>query len=210
MPDTQRLIVNIRGANGSGKTTLARGFLAHKVADVTPWAYESQNRPRSWPVACCKVPKLRMPVYVLGSYVQVTGGCDREKDMDAVEALARRAASELLDGHVLFEGFIVSKSGVRWIHFAQSTEKEQLGKFVWVFTRPSVEEMERRIKSRNGGKPINLEALKNSARTVDLGRIKIKQAFERQQIIDLDTARSAPESFDELVSRLEVLEQQSA
>ena len=107
-----RLVVNIRGANGSGKTALVREVLKRKVEDYPPFEYIPQRASKRagkltlWPVAKCVDKQLQHPIYVQGRYDVATGGCDREEDMDAIEANISRATKEL-DGHVLFEGMCV-------------------------------------------------------------------------------------------------------
>ena len=209
----RRLIINIRGPNGAGKTTLARAFLAHQEKQEPPLRYVSTGghkggpvKEKDWPVSRCRVPGLELPVYVMGRYDVQQGGCDTDKDMDAIERVMHVASETFRDGHILFEGFVVSKSGGRWIEFAFTHQRANLGLFVWAFVRPSLKDLVARIHGRNGGKPIKEELLKGTMRTVDLIRDRVKQSFPKGQIIDLDPALPSEGAFSKLVEHLAALE----
>jgi len=203
-----RLIINLRGPNGAGKTTVARGFLEHKTIDLEPYRYiNSEGRSRSWPIAQCKAPGLQLPIYVLGRYDVQQGGCDTEKDMDAIERCVQWAVDNLTDGHIFFEGFVVFKSGGRWLEFAGRNERAGKGRYVWAFLRPNLNELEARIKGRNGGKEVKLPLLDNTMRTVDLIRNKAKALVtDRRFLVDLDWQLSAPMVTEQLILRLQQLE----
>jgi hypothetical protein len=112
------------------------------------------------------------------------------------------------DGHVLFEGFVVSKSGSRWLEFAARQRRANQGRYVWVFLRPPVSLLMERIRQRSGGKSPNQTLLENTCRTVDLIRNKAKQA-DRGAVLDLDHTLTPEGVFEQLLSGLSKLETQA-
>jgi len=171
---TKRKIINLRGANGSGKTSVARAILNHALAPASVlFEYDSlqkrtgKTRRKSCLVTKCMTPWSEMPVYVIGRYEGVqNGGWDLEGDMEAIEMAMRSAVfySNLTDGHIFFEGFIISKSGKRWMNFA----KDHVGRFdyTWGFIELPLETLKERIMGRNGGKEPKMHHLENTAKTV--------------------------------------------
>lgn len=203
----KRLIINLRGPNGAGKTTLARAILDYKKIDLPPISY-IRNKPkvsqREFPVARCEVPGLELPVFVIGRYDVQQGGCDTEKDMDAIEYCVRWAADNLTEGHVFFEGFVVSKSGERWLTFSQ--RMPAIGaRYAWFFLEPELRTLELRIKQRNGGKEIKLDRLENTVDCVHVIRRKARM-LDPDMVRDLDSSGTPQEVFDQFLSDLQFLE----
>ena len=171
-----KLVINIRGANGSGKTAIIREVLKHKANDCPPHEYTPTRTSKragkitNWPIARCVDKRLSNPIYVQGRYDVATGGCDREEDMDAIEANIAWATKNL-NGHILFEGMCVSKSGTRWLANAQNLDP-QVG-FLWLFLQPPPEALFSRILRRNGGKEFNRKSVESTSRTVENIRQKV-------------------------------------
>lgn len=171
---TKRKIINLRGANGSGKTSATRAILRHAIAPAYQlFEYDSlqkkSGKVRKKPcwVTKCITPWSELPVYVIGRYEDVqNGGWDLESDMNAIEMAMRSIAfyGDLTDGHIFFEGFIISKSGKRWMDFA----KDHVGRFdyTWGFIELPLETLKERIMGRNGGKEPKMHHLENTAKTV--------------------------------------------
>lgn len=173
---SRRLIVNLRGANGSGKSTIARHFLEHHVTDYLPIDYRSahNNREKRWPVTRVELSSLKLPVLVQGRYPhgKPTGGCDCEHDMDAIQHCIETSAAQHPDHHIFFEGFVVSKSGKRWMDVARKFGDS----YIWLFLMPPIDVLERRIKIRNGGKDIKLDRLQNTMNCVASIKQKVAEA----------------------------------
>lgn len=94
------MIINIRGTSGSGKTYTARSFMTAYQPETIVYMADGKT------AAHCVYYKM-MPVYVIGSYKNVCGGCDTIPTQDLVCSLVRHF-SQL--GHVIFEGLLISHS----------------------------------------------------------------------------------------------------
>lgn len=97
------MIINIRGTSGSGKTYFAKSFME---ACGNPVEVLHDNRV----VATCVYYRL-MPVYFIGSYRNVCGGCDTIKTQDMACSLVRHFSQF---GHVIFEGLLMSHLYARY------------------------------------------------------------------------------------------------
>jgi len=97
------MIVNVRGCSGSGKSTVVRQWL--KDYPMRPlYGVFGSRRPQAYE---CIVPGLKHPLYILGSYETVCGGCDTIQPYALILDLLRKYAHR---GHVLFEGLLVGHS----------------------------------------------------------------------------------------------------
>jgi hypothetical protein len=97
----RNVILRISGTFGSGKTTAVRRFL-----DYGAEALMSKDKIAGYRVG---VPTLRTPVYVIGKYDNVCGGTDAIKTQAEI---AQRVLKAHPLGHVLYEGALVSNSGL--------------------------------------------------------------------------------------------------
>jgi len=114
------VVVKIGGTNGSGKTSVARALIEQ---------YEHNPIMGSKKIEAYKVStELPMPVYLLGSYVNVCGGMDGISDKHDRLALVRKYA---VPGNiVVYEGLITGKTyGAMG---AMSEEPQQRG--CWLYT----------------------------------------------------------------------------
>ena len=93
------MIINIRGTSGSGKTYTVRSFM-NKYQPESVIMYDSKM------VAAHCVYYNMIPVYVIGSYKNVCGGCDAIPTQDMACSLVRHFAQF---GHVLFEGLLMKR-----------------------------------------------------------------------------------------------------
>ena len=94
------MIINLRGTSGSGKTTVIRELMQL----YTPVSVIERTE-----TGCPLVYQLSgsiSPVYVLGSYENVCGGCDVVENYTVV--IPQLIAKYMVSGHVLFEGLLVS------------------------------------------------------------------------------------------------------
>jgi hypothetical protein len=211
-----RLMINLRGAGGSGKTTTARFLLEHKVADLPPLDFthrpggsKGPAKPGQWPVAKCVVPGLELPVYVQGSYRQAQGGCDTCKDMDAIEALIWRAANEpeMMNGHIFWEGMMVSGSAERWSTFSTRVAREGLGHYLWVFLRMPKDELIRRVMERNGGKMPQVQYYDENMKKQERSRNQAKALWGNRWVVDLDPLQPPADVYRQFVVAVGVKEQ---
>lgn len=218
---TRRLIINLRGAGGSGKTTLVRHMVGSTPEELNSRLYtlrDYEHRPGGskgeakrgqWPVYRCDVPGLALPVYVQGSYRQAQGGCDTCKDMDAIERMIWAAVTgpEYQDGHVLFEGMVVSGSAERWCIFNTRTNKTGLGTFTWLFLMIDKETMVRRIMERNGGRMPQVQHMDESIRKQERSYAKAKTLLtDRRFLVKLDAYKEPDALFGNWVKTVASLE----
>jgi hypothetical protein len=98
----KNIILQICGTSGSGKSTLMRAVM--NEGKVTPRFTTGRKTPIGYDV----IIKGAKPLFVLGSYENVAGGCDTIKTMDEVYDLVKREWSE--GKSVAFEGLLASKN----------------------------------------------------------------------------------------------------
>ena len=138
------MIINIRGTNGSGKTYLVRGLIKRYHGKPLP---DSKGKPAAY--------RLDGNIIVIGKYDVACGGADtlpkpdKRNSMDVVENAVRYYAD--LGYHVIFEGLIVSSVWGRWEKLAADYPT------IFIFLDGTPEYFMKRVKSRNGGKPLKNE-----------------------------------------------------
>lgn len=93
------MIINIRGIHGSGKSTLVRALLERYEAKAE--SVDKRERPLNYVM---NLP-WRGPLYVVGSYVNVCGGCDAIQPYSEIWPRVERLAQL---GDVVFEGALIS------------------------------------------------------------------------------------------------------
>lgn len=98
------MIINVRGTSGSGKTFTTRSFMQAYGPDSTVLDDEGK-------VIAHVVYYHMVPVYFIGQYTNVCGGCDTIDTQDMACSLVRHFSQF---GHVIFEGLIMSHSFARY------------------------------------------------------------------------------------------------
>ena len=145
------MIINIRGTSGSGKTHTARSFLDHYSPNL-------EIMDSSGKLVAHAVSYKTLPVYLIGSYRNICGGCDAVPDQDTVCGLVRHFSQF---GHVIFEGLLISHLYARY----KALYDELFGKFnipfVYAYMDTPLELCIERVKSRRlakgNSKPFNPE-----------------------------------------------------
>ena len=133
------MIINIRGTSGSGKTTAIRGVM-HVATLCNPLA-GTPKKPNAYQL---DVPGVDRPVFIIGSYENVCGGCDAIPTQDAVCDFVRHYAPR---GHVLFEGLLISHLFSRY----QTLDREHhaLGiPYIWAFLDTPLDLCLKRVADR--------------------------------------------------------------
>jgi len=97
----RNVILRVSGTFGSGKTTAVRQFLDYEAQTLTSGGKIAGYR--------ASAPTLRNPIYVIGKYDNVCGGTDSIKTQAEI---AQRILKAHPLGHVLYEGALVSCSGL--------------------------------------------------------------------------------------------------
>lgn len=90
------MIINLRGTSGAGKTTVVRELMErHGYSEIV----------QKKKTIGIHIPIPDEPLYVVGRYDNVCGGCDTVKSQDEVR---RRIRTFARSGHVLFEGLTIN------------------------------------------------------------------------------------------------------
>ena len=131
------MIINVRGTSGSGKTHTVRSFKDKYGPDLI--VYDADGK-----VAAHVIMYKMVPVFFIGKYTNVCGGCDTIKTQDMVCNLVRHFS---LFGHVIFEGLLISHSFQRY--YDLYTEMTGLGvPFVFAMMDTPLEVCLDRVRSR--------------------------------------------------------------
>jgi len=134
------LIFNIRGTSGSGKTTIVRQIIDnYDIKPVLGMVPEGKKER----IISYKSPLLT----ILGSYVNVCGGCDTFSWKGAanyIEEEARRISG--MGSNVLLEGLVQTAGRKRWEGVNQDHP------VMWVFIDTPLEVCIERVLKRNGGR----------------------------------------------------------
>jgi hypothetical protein len=160
-----RLLVNIRGCNGAGKSTIPLSMMKDKKLQVVR-VDDGDN----------KSPKLTVfPSYewvALGTYYNRTGGLDTYKNNEDTRKALLFAWKKFPDYDILMEGVIAST--IRSTYAELYTALERKVKKGFIIPRkiiimnflPPVETCIQRVYERNGGKPVNEQAIVQKWNTV--------------------------------------------
>lgn len=131
------MIISLRGTHGSGKSTVVRALF--KECAVKP--FYGVLGPRLPEAYALTPPKGKYPLYVIGPYNTVCGGCDRIQPFDLIlDLLAKYAAK----GHVLFEGAIIGCVYGRASRYMEPSGKDG----VFLVLNTPMEECIRRVQGR--------------------------------------------------------------
>jgi len=131
------MIINIRGTSGSGKTYVVRKFMEH--CGLVTHIYDENGK-----VIAELCHHDMIPVYFIGSYVNVCGGCDTISTQDMACSLVRHFSQF---GHVIFEGLLMSHLYARYA--ALWTELTEFGiPFMFAYMDTPLEICVNRVKKR--------------------------------------------------------------
>lgn len=97
------MIISIRGTHGSGKSWVVRELM-HECSPTPKFGKLGIRKPEAY---LLQLPGIDKPLFVLGPYETDCGGCDSIQPYDLILEFIESYAAE---GHVLFEGAIVSSS----------------------------------------------------------------------------------------------------
>lgn len=132
------MIINIRGTSGSGKTHTVRSFMEHYGPDSVVKDDKGKT------VAHCVYMDM-MPVYLIGSYENVCGGCDSIATQDMACSLVRHFSQF---GHVIFEGLLMSHLYARYVALYKEMTQEYFVPFVFAFMDTPLELCLERVQQR--------------------------------------------------------------
>jgi hypothetical protein len=131
-------VINIRGTSGSGKSTIVREIM--EKGHITPIG-ESQKKPDGYIV---QIPELATPIYIVGPYVTVCGGCDQIQTQDEICERIRVYSGF---GDVLVEGLLMSHSFARYVALDRELVEKNVH-CVWAFLDTPLDVCLNRVRAR--------------------------------------------------------------
>lgn len=200
----KRVVVNIRGANASGKSTLARLF--HEPAGQFELGAWPDKNGKQVAVSAYRttVPGLELPVYLLGTYDhRKYSGMDTIDSADVTEEVVNTAA-RYLDGHVIFEGFRMSKTWGRFATLRNRVVRDAGVDWVWWMLNASLELVIQRTEERRdaASTPTDRERLRLIVAEMNSYRIKAKALFHADTFTPDPGKLSPKELRDMLVAEM--------
>lgn len=157
-----RVLVNIRGCNGAGKSTIPMSMMDDPARYVHEIKGSDGKRMSAITV---------FPTYgwvALGTYFNKTGGMDTLRDNWTTRMTLYAALDGFPEYNVLMEGIMASTIRSTYIDLFQEVQGyygDDLTIMI-ISLLPPVEVAISRVYSRNGGKPINEEAVRGKWETV--------------------------------------------
>lgn len=156
-----RVLVNIRGCNGAGKSTIPMSMMDDPAMYVHEIKGSDGKRMSAITV---------FPTYgwvALGTYFNKTGGMDTLRDNWTTRMTLYAALDGFPEYNVLMEGIMASTIRSTYIDLFHEVEEYYDGlKVLIISLLPPVEVAISRVYSRNGGKPIQEEAVRGKWETV--------------------------------------------
>ena len=157
-----RVLVNIRGCNGAGKSTIPMSMMD----DPKMYVHEIRGSDGKRMSAITVFPTYGW--VALGTYFNKTGGMDTLRDNWTTRMTLYAALDGFPEYNVLMEGIMASTIRSTYIdlfHEVQEYYGDDLTIMI-LSLLPPVEVAISRVYSRNGGKPINEEAVRGKWETV--------------------------------------------
>ena len=156
-----RVLVNIRGCNGAGKSTIPMSMMDDPAMYVHEIRGSDGKRMSAITV---------FPTYgwvALGTYFNKTGGMDTLRDNWTTRMTLYAALDGFPEYNVLMEGIMASTIRSTYIDLFHEVEEyyDDL-KVLVISLLPPVEVAISRVYSRNGGKPIQENAVRGKWETV--------------------------------------------
>ena len=156
------MLVNVRGCNGAGKSTIPMSMMD----DPEMYVHEIKGSDGKRMSAITVFPSYGW--VALGTYFNKTGGMDTLRDNWTTRMTLYAALDGFPEYNVLMEGIMASTIRSTYIGLFQEVQ-EYYGDDLTIMIislLPPVEVAISRVYSRNGGKPINEEAVRGKWETV--------------------------------------------
>lgn len=158
----KRMLVNLRGCNGAGKSTIPMSMMD----DPEMYVHEIIGSDGKKISAITVFPSYGW--VALGTYFNKTGGLDTLKNNEVTKMTLYAALDGFPEYNVLMEGIMASTIRSTYIDLFHEVEQYYEGqlKVLIISLLPPVEVAISRVYSRNGGKPIQEEAVRGKWQTV--------------------------------------------
>lgn len=173
-----RALVNIRGCNGAGKSTIPMSMMD----DPQMYVHEIKGSDGKRISAITVFPTYGW--VALGTYFNKTGGMDTLRNNDITRMTLYAALDGFPEYNVLMEGIMASTIRSTYIDLFQEVQEYYGDELTIIILSllPPVEVAISRVYSRNGGKPIQEDAVRGKWETVarnvsafaDAGFISVK------------------------------------
>lgn len=157
---SKRVLVNLRGCNGAGKSTIPMSMMDD------PCMFVQEVKSGGKTISRVTV----FPTYgwvALGTYFNKTGGLDTLKNNDITRKTLLYAIKIFPEYDILMEGIMASTIRSTYIDLFHEVENSFKGIQVMIISLlPPCETAIARVYKRNGGKPVNEEAIQGKWKTV--------------------------------------------
>jgi thymidylate kinase len=138
------MIVNIRGTSGAGKTTIIRELMEKYKHEDVYGGIKVQAVLIHW----------AQPIYVIGRYDNVCGGCDTIKTQDETR---QRITKYCKLGHVLYEGLTISNGYAKNLKHHRRMKQPFAFAFLDTPLVTCLSRVRKRRKAAGNTKPFNTE-----------------------------------------------------
>ena len=172
----KRLLINLRGCNGSGKSTIPLSMMNDRGRYVIEKPYKGKQRK-----ILTVFPKYNF--VVLGAYLNKTGGMDTFPDTELCMKAMNYAIAKFPGYNILMEGIMASTVYSTWRNaYKKVEEKYPEIQIVILNLIPPLHVALERVQLRNGGKPVNEQAIESKYNTVLRNSKKFKQDGFKSEI----------------------------
>jgi len=146
-----RLAINLKGTNGSGKSTVPMQMIDNDQS----WTFLTMSKNDVKPVGVyCR----KFNTALIGTYLTNCGGCDSLGNTQVVKDVLKHLWRK--DVHILYEGVIVGDIRETFYRIMLEFRAIHTRELSFCFMGTKFKECLRRIQSRNGGKSINEEMVR--------------------------------------------------
>jgi hypothetical protein len=177
------MLISIRSTNGGGKSTIVKTILCH-YRGLPIFGLLGPKRPEAYSL---RIPGVAKPVFILGPYHVASGGADQIQPYDLILDLLEKYA---VQGHVLFEGVIVSSSYGRVGRLMERWGQEAVMAFLTTPLEQCIENVKKRRAEKGTDKEFNPKNLTSKFNQIKGSREKILAAG-KLRVIDLDMGATA-------------------
>jgi len=168
------MLISLRGTNGSGKSTIVSTILERYPKEEI----SGEKKPDGYKLS---VPWLDKPLFIVGAYKTKCGGCD---SIQPYALIWPRIAAYAQEGHVLFEGALVSSSYGTIGRASEVFGDEMVFAFLDTPLEKCIKRVESRRLARGNTKPLDPKNVIVKFKNVERSIRVITEIGRRVVIID--------------------------